>query len=187
MPQCLKCSSEFPNHVMIEGKKRNLQNRQYCLECSPFGKHNTTKIHEIKIRKISPDFRCCPRCSQFLAKEQFYSRRGIKFSSVYCKSCTSDQTLERQRKFKKKCVDYKGGKCEICDYDKCIGALEFHHKDPTQKDFTIAHRRLWSFDEAVKVELDKCSLLCANCHREEHYKQIQTKHSGRDSNPRLAN
>lgn len=178
MPQCLNCNSTFPNHVMIEGKKRNLQNRKYCLECSPYGKHNTVKIHD----NSTPDFRYCPRCSKTLHKENFYSRRGKEFSGVYCKPCTSEQTLERQRKFKQKCIEYKGGKCERCGYDKCVGALEFHHKDPTQKDFTIAHRRLWKFDEITISELDKCSLVCANCHREIHYKYIR-----QDLNLRPAN
>jgi formate-dependent nitrite reductase cytochrome c552 subunit len=45
--------------------------------------------------------------------------------------------------------------------------LEFHHRDPTQKDFSLGHAKMTNF-EKVKSELDKCDLLCANCHREEH-------------------
>jgi len=71
-------------------------------------------------------------------------------------------------RFKEQCVAYKGGKCERCGYDKYIGSLEFHHKDPTEKDFSVAHARLTSFSERVKRELDKCELLCSNCHREVH-------------------
>ena len=63
-------------------------------------------------------------------------------------------------------VDYKGGKCEICGYNKCLEALEFHHKDPNEKDFSIANN-FKSMDK-MKTEVDKCLLLCANCHREEH-------------------
>jgi 5-methylcytosine-specific restriction endonuclease McrA len=65
-------------------------------------------------------------------------------------------------------VQYKGGKCCICGYDKCYDALEFHHLDPSQKDFGLSsngHTRSW---EKVKEELDKCILVCANCHREIH-------------------
>ena len=60
----------------------------------------------------------------------------------------------------------KGGRCEKCGYNTCLGALEFHHIDPTQKDFTISndHFRL---EEAIE-ESKKCILLCANCHRELH-------------------
>jgi hypothetical protein len=46
MPECRKCGDYFPNHVKIEGKKRNLCKRKYCLKCSPFNKHNTKKIEE---------------------------------------------------------------------------------------------------------------------------------------------
>lgn len=69
---------------------------------------------------------------------------------------------------KAQAVAYKGGKCSICGYDKCIQALEFHHLD-TNKDFGIGdngYTRAWS---KVKEELDKCILVCANCHREIHY------------------
>lgn len=68
---------------------------------------------------------------------------------------------------KKLLVEYKGGKCERCGYDKCIAALEFHHKNPKEKDFSISTNSL-SF-EKMKLEVDKCELLCANCHREVHY------------------
>lgn len=81
------------------------------------------------------------------------------------------QAVQKRRKqIRIKAVEYKGGQCEICGYDRCIEALEFHHKDPTQKDFAISsrgHSRSW---ERVKAELDKCVMLCANCHREVHAK-----------------
>ncbi len=69
---------------------------------------------------------------------------------------------------KKKCVEYKGGKCRNCGYNKCLGAFHFHHTNPKEKDFSISgsHTRKW---DIIKEELDKCILLCANCHAEEHY------------------
>lgn len=61
---------------------------------------------------------------------------------------------------------YKGGKCAICGYNRCLLALEFHHLDPLEKDFSISSRMTsW---KAIVKELDKCVLLCANCHREVH-------------------
>ena len=64
-------------------------------------------------------------------------------------------------------IEYKGGKCENCGYDNCRKAFEFHHIDPTTKEFTISagHTRSW---DRMKKEIDKCVLLCANCHREVH-------------------
>ena len=79
----------------------------------------------------------------------------------------------RQR-LKKKLVDYKGGKCEICGYDKCINALDFHHLNPNEKDFCISNYMVLSFDK-LKKEVDKCILVCANCHREIHAKENEEK------------
>ncbi len=72
---------------------------------------------------------------------------------------------------KKRCLEYKGGKCEHCGYNKSSSALVFHHRDGTDKDFGVGgnHCRKW---ETVKAELDKCVLLCANCHAEEHERLI---------------
>ncbi len=75
---------------------------------------------------------------------------------------------KRRKKLKELAVEYKGGKCCKCNYDKCIGALEFHHLDSNEKDFGIAakgHTVSW---ERMKLELDKCIMVCANCHREIH-------------------
>jgi hypothetical protein len=68
---------------------------------------------------------------------------------------------------KKKCVEYKGGCCVICGYKRCLSALEFHHLNPEEKDFSISKYVNVKF-EKIKNELDKCVLLCANCHREVH-------------------
>ena len=75
----------------------------------------------------------------------------------------------RQR-LKEKLVEYKGGKCEICGYNKCINALEFHHLDPSEKDFGIANGNAIAFEKAKK-EVDKCIMVCSNCHREIHFQQ----------------
>lgn len=85
-----------------------------------------------------------------------------------CTKCRVEAVHRRRRKVKAMAVEHKGGKCERCGYDKFIGALEFHHKDPSKKDFAIAakgHCRSWA---KVKEELDKCSMLCSNCHKEVH-------------------
>ena len=95
-------------------------------------------------------------------------RKGKEQS--YCRKCNSKNTLERQRVMKQKCVDYKGGKCSVCGYDKYIGALDFHHLDPSEKEFAISSIKQTSFDNnpKIKQELDKCILVCKNCHAEIH-------------------
>lgn len=112
-------------------------------------------------------YKMCCKCNKNLTVDQFYLRKDGKRFSSYCKKCSSKGMVDKQKAMKKQCVDYKGGACVVCGYDKYLGALEFHHLDPTQKDFTLSHVRLTSF-ERVKSELDKCVLLCANCHREVH-------------------
>lgn len=74
--------------------------------------------------------------------------------------------VEIRRRLKVKAIAYKGGKCEICGYSKCPAAFDFHHVDPSVKDFGISGNTR-SF-EKLRPELDKTMLLCANCHRELH-------------------
>ena len=186
MPVCKKCEEKFPNRIKVDGKDRNLQSRKYCLTCSPFGNHNTKKL-DLK-PKSHKDKRRCPRCEKEKTIGDFYKRRKGNDPSPYCKKCSNEQTIERQRAFKKKCIDYKGGKCELCDYNKCIGALEFHHKDPNLKEFGLAGAELkgsikGELKEEIKKELDKCSLFCANCHREEHERLSEYPQQGSNLQP----
>ena len=81
--------------------------------------------------------------------------------------CAKCRVKYKQRLYKERAVQYKGGKCQHCGYDKCNEALEFHHINPEEKDFGMGEHMSW---ERTKKELDKCILLCANCHREEHNK-----------------
>ncbi|MFA6384778.1 MAG: hypothetical protein WCY10_05350, partial [Candidatus Omnitrophota bacterium] len=74
----------------------------------------------------------------------------------------------RRKKVRQMSVDYKGGKCELCNYDRCVDALEFHHNDEAGKKFGISEKGYTRSWDTVKVELDKCILVCANCHRELH-------------------
>jgi hypothetical protein len=114
------------------------------------------------------EYRFCPRCKIEKLRTEFYNRRNGNGNSVYCKPCSVNQATERQKDLKQKCIDYKGGKCVCCGYNKCNNVLEFHHLDPVKKEFSISQAKLTSFDENIKKELDKCALVCANCHREIH-------------------
>jgi len=78
---------------------------------------------------------------------------------------------KRRKKVKLMAVEHLGGKCSRCGYHKYPELLEFHHKNPEEKEFSIAlrgHSRSWA---RVKAEIEKCALLCANCHREIHVEQ----------------
>jgi hypothetical protein len=128
---------------------------------------NTKNFSEQGIKEYG-QLRFCPKCKNNCSIDEFYNRRGKKGSSVYCKKCTTDQVVERTKKLKQLMVDYKGGCCQVCGYNKYIGSLDFHHINPEEKDFTIAHIRHYKFDDLIKKELDKCLLVCSNCHREIH-------------------
>jgi len=90
------------------------------------------------------------------------------------KSNSANWVVNWRRRTKIRLIEYKGGKCEICGYDKKIlGAFDFHHRDPEQKDFSISSKT-FSFDRLLK-EVEKCSLVCRNCHAEIHDKTHEGK------------
>jgi 5-methylcytosine-specific restriction endonuclease McrA len=79
----------------------------------------------------------------------------------------------RREKVRLMTINYKGGHCQVCGYDRCVEALELHHLDPSKKDFGISSKGYTRSWEKVKEEADKCVLLCANCHREVHAGMLQ--------------
>lgn len=109
--------------------------------------------------KSAPKQRFCSKeCSDANCRLPLHEKKENLTKSV----------VEFRRRLKERAVQYKGGKCQMCGYGRCMRALEFHHRDPSKKDFSIGANgtpRKWS---VLKKELDKCTLLCANCHREEH-------------------
>jgi hypothetical protein len=109
--------------------------------------------------------RICLTCNITKPQDEFY-KRGKKFM-CHCKKCFLKKNTNKRLEVKQKAVDYLGGKCSKCGYNKCLAALDFHHINPNDKDSDYTNWRM-SFDK-LKTELDKCVLLCANCHREEHH------------------
>jgi Homeodomain-like domain len=86
-------------------------------------------------------------------------------SGYRCRKCRSEAVTRRRRKVKRILVQEAGGACQICGYDKCTAALEFHHLDRHQKRFSVSLRAARSL-ESLRAEASKCVLLCANCHAE---------------------
>ena len=80
---------------------------------------------------------------------------------------------KRRKKLREMAVEYKGGKCSLCGYSKCIAALEFHHIDSSKKDFGLSEDGLTRSWVRIQSELDKCLLVCSNCHREIHERITQ--------------
>ncbi len=95
---------------------------------------------------------------------------GKKFKDYQNKNrtrCGSCNTKIRRYRAKSAAVKYLGGKCMVCGWKGNQAALQFHHNNPKKKDFVIGNvaNKNW---ELIKSELNKCVLLCANCHAIEH-------------------
>lgn len=148
MPICQACNSSFPWRVVIDGKKRFMANRKRCFKCSPFGAHNNKRVLPL------PDHR------------SFCSDCGTALKSTRRKTCNGCQIRLYRMRLKLKAVALLGGKCAMCGYDRCTRALQFHHKDPKEKEFQISGSSAsWA---RIKAEVLKCVLVCANCHIEVH-------------------
>lgn len=79
-----------------------------------------------------------------------------------------ESLLKHQHSAKERVIVVMGGKCQLCGYEKCAKALELHHIDPAQKDRVISGNLLNNSWDKLCNELQKCVLVCANCHREIH-------------------
>ena len=80
---------------------------------------------------------------------------------------------DSRKRLKERLLYVMGNKCCVCGYNKCNSALEFHHLNPDEKDFTLGANANISFARANE-EIKKCILVCANCHREIHEGLIDT-------------
>ncbi len=89
--------------------------------------------------------------------------RCKKCRSVYRKKYVKE-VAETRKNGRIRAIEYLGGKCICCGFDKGISAFDFHHVDPKDKDPNFRSSRHWSW-ERFKNEIDKCLLLCSNCHR----------------------
>jgi len=104
----------------------------------------------------------CKTCEKE-GQEHFY-----KSQAWYCKNCWNVRTAQRSKNNVKILKEEYGGKCTKCGYNKCMDALQFHHVDPTKKEFSLGLARQKNLDK-LRKEMDKCILVCSNCHIEIHH------------------
>jgi hypothetical protein len=154
---CLSCNAEFPTYMIIDGIKRNLGNRKNCLECVPFESRFliVNRIGDRLNKEVT-----CKLCGRIFT----YNRIHKGHHKTQCNSCSSNT---KKKLMKQKIIDYLGGKCVNCGYNKCNQALDIHHKNPNEKNYDVASNYHKTWENLVK-EIDKCILLCFNCHRELH-------------------
>lgn len=127
------------------------------------------------MRAIDKKLKKCKTCEEVKSTTLFYkqSQRGNNLVWEYydsiCKVCRLDYSYNRRKLLKKQCVEYKGSCCLDCGIkDDILDIYDFHHLDPLEKDFDISG--ISKSFEKIKSELDKCVLLCSNCHRKRHSK-----------------
>lgn len=149
--KCRNCDNIVPYKQFIDGKIRNFQNRKYCLECSPYGKHNTKPDINAKTMKGNRAYKDWDEDYKEIFRQKAYRKRYEK---------------------KKKLLEMSGNKCSVCGYDKCPDALSFHHLDKSTKTFglssDIINSKSW---DTILEEWKKCILVCMNCHAEIHYNE----------------
>lgn len=130
--------------------------------------------------------RQCSKCKRMKHEYNFYICNDTKDGySSQCKQCKrkmgtgyrkknkiklAKQSTLRSRKDRKKYIpvhyNLKINGCAICGYNKCNAALDFHHVNPKDKKFSVAIGTMGRSDNSIVKELNKCILLCSNCHRE---------------------
>lgn len=86
--------------------------------------------------------------------------------SYRCARCRAERVSEWRRRLKRRLIEEAGGACQLCGYDACAAALQFHHLDRSEKSFAISHQGVARSLERARAEARKCALLCANCHAE---------------------
>ena len=133
-----------------------------CRQCR-FESSDLTRFIPDKRKKHGVD-RYCKDCNNKRVKEIYHS-------TGYDKQAQFQKNKERHRKKKVKSIEYLGGRCIHCDvaYDGANAPIfDFHHVDPKEKELPPATALAYSW-ERLKTELDKCILLCSNCHRIHHH------------------
>ena len=125
---------------------------KYWLSLSPEEKKIKRKEYNDRYEKKHPE--------KALENSRKYK---AKYAERLKKSASKRQKI-RSRKNKLKAIAYLGGHCTDCKNEFPPYVYEFHHLDPTIKEFTITRimGRKW---ENIVPELNKCVLLCANCHK----------------------
>lgn len=131
-------------------------------------KHGLTSHSRRSNRQLEDGQFRCATCGTTEA-ESFYANNKYR-----CKACEVQRLRIWRNTRKQREIQKRGGCCSMCGYSKYIGALEFHHTDPLSKEFDWSTAVMRS-QQAIDAELEKCVIVCANCHREIHAANFTAK------------
>lgn len=136
------------------------------------------------------DTKKCNMCQEILPKtKEFFATRTDRKTLTYqsnCRNCQKEyrkkhyeknkaKYIQKSSNYVKKTVEWfnnlkDGLECEICGENR-YWVLEFHHKDPSNKESEVASLVRKSNRDKILKEIKKCLVLCSNCHKDLHYRQ----------------
>jgi len=170
---CNKCNiNKSKSEYATRMDKGYLYLKPYCRSC------NSAYNRELKRKKAAKNLLDRPQAYCEICNNVLPIKRKI-YCSQKCRSkrqanATYENQKTRGKIRKQKMIDKMGGKCSECGYSKCLSALQFHHIDPSTKEFNLDCRRFSnSSQEKLEIEAAKCIILCANCHAKLHWHNAQ--------------
>lgn len=123
-------------------------------------------------------YKHCKKCNTNKPLSDFHARKRREGQVMsYCIQCANVQSAQnlaqRTAQIKKFLVDHTGNACNKCKKQFDIQQYDFHHTEPAHKDFQLSRSLRYTVAQVVK-EIQKCILLCANCHAHTHHINKQT-------------
>jgi NAD-dependent SIR2 family protein deacetylase len=161
MPICQSCKQEFPNWIVINGEKKNLSSRKYCLDCSPYNNHNTKQLNN----NIKPkQKRYCKQCGKELI------RHDVIFCGLECHSRFQyEQYIEKWKRHEVSGIRGKNG--QLSNYVRRYVFEKFHSKcskcgwgeiNPYTNTIPLEVEHIdGNWENSYEENLN---LLCPNCH-----------------------
>lgn len=171
--KCPKCNVELTYKQKSQVSRAN-QNNSKCASCAAsdkprHGLYTTCKGCGTPIYKPKSEIRsrnfCSRKCLNSMKGELSPAWIGGDAASRVRETI---RIKEIRKTLKQKGIDFLGGKCSVCGYNKCIASLDFHHPDQSKKDDSFLKKCNTTWKN-MKAKIKNCVLLCSNCHREYHY------------------
>jgi hypothetical protein len=155
--RCKYCGLETPWYEIYECHHENPEEKEYNISGLRHKDWDTVVVPELR--------KCilvCANCHSLLESQIARLRPNRTRDQMY-KYAKKDQ-------YKQRCVEYISGGCQICGLEtNDFSKYDFHHVIPYAKQFCISDLTCKDWDSIVRPELNKCALLCRNCHKSFHF------------------